>query len=599
MALLLAIALAGVPLAIAPGWLFYFDITPKVAIVAAVASVGLLLWRRGPVDRGFGLLIAAQAATLVLATVFSTNPALSAAGGNWRRFGLISHCAVLVVALMAAAFTSGDPGRIRFLLRAIAAAGIPAALYAILQYFGWDPFLPSSSYHVGEGVWTIVRPPGTLGRANYLATYLLYVTAAGVALAGPEERKLWRAAGIAASVVSALAIVLSGTRGAMLGLMVSGCVFYLWQRPRFSRRDVAAGLAGLAGLAALYLSPAGVPLRARTRWYEEDPRGGPRLGLWRDSLRMALQRPWTGFGIETFASNYPRFESEETARAFPDMYQESPHNVYLDALTGQGVSGLAVMAALTVWGFRRSRQTWSSDGRLAAVLAAALAGGLCSLQFLVFTVPTALYFYVTLAMLSAAPAASEPGGGKILRWASLPAALLLAAFAVQQIAADALLAGVKRELDAVRPREAMDTYARAQRWQLPGTGSDLWYSRALAAAAGRSSDLRLRLEAGSQGFDAAVRAVSTAEDKQNAWYNLAMMFAARNDAAQTERSLREAIAQAPYWFKPHWILAQLLYRTGRSEEAEREGSIAARLNGGKNKEVEESLREIRAGARKN
>ena len=599
MALLLAIALAAVPLAIAPGWLFYFDITPKAAIVAAVAAIGLLTWRRVSVDRSFGLLIAAQAASLALAAALSANPALSAAGGNWRRFGLVSHGAVLVVALMAAGYTSGDPGRIRFLLRVIAAAGIPVSLYAILQYFGWDPFLPSASYHVGEGMWTIVRPPGTLGRANYLATYLLYVVFAGLALAGLEASGHWRRAGAAACALGVGAIVLSGTRGAILGLAIGACVFYVWQRPRFSRRGLAAGLAALAASAAFYFSPAGLPLRARTRWYEEDPRGGPRLGLWRDSLRMSLQRPWAGFGLETFASNYPRFESEETARTYPDMYQESPHNVYLDALTGQGVSGLAVMLGLTVWGFWRNWHLRGSLGRLAAALGASLAAGLCSLQFLVFTVPTALYFYVTLAMLSEASAAWEAGGRKILLWAGPPAALLLAAYAVQQVSADVILARVRRELNAGRPGEAMRLYSQERRWQLPGTGSDLWFSRALPAAAGASNDLRLRLEVQNQAFEAAIRAVSTAEDKQNAWYNLAMMFAARNDVAQTERSLREAIVQAPYWFKPHWVLAQLLFRTGRGEEAEREASAAARLNGGKNPEVEESLRQVRSITRKN
>src|SRR5258708_9588330 len=39
----------------------------------------------------------------------------------------------------------------------------------IAQYFGLDPILPVAGYHIGEGIWTIVRPPSTLGYVSYFA----------------------------------------------------------------------------------------------------------------------------------------------------------------------------------------------------------------------------------------------------------------------------------------------------------------------------------------------------------------------------------------------------------------------------------------------
>ena len=71
-----------------------------------------------------------------------------------------------------------------------------------------------------------------------------------------------------------------------------------------------------------------------------------------------------------------------------------------------------------------------------------------------------------------------------------------------------------------------------------------------------------RLAARQQALDAGVRAVRSAEDRQNAWYNLAMLLAEQNDAAGAERALRNAIAWAPHWFKPHWALARLLALSG-------------------------------------
>ena len=63
------------------------------------------------------------------------------------------------------------------------------------------------------------------------------------------------------------------------------------------------------------------------------------------------------------------------------------------------------------------------------------------------------------------------------------------------------------------------------------------------------------------------RATRTAEDPFNAWYSLSAIYAARNDAAGAERCLRAAIAAHPTWFKPHWMLAQVLRLQSRREEA--------------------------------
>ena len=89
-----------------------------------------------------------------------------------------------------------------------------------------------------------------------------------------------------------------------------------------------------------YLSPAGLQLRSRTRWFLEDPWGGARPALWRDSLRMGLARPLLGFGPEVFTAEFPRYESISLAQAYPDFAHESPHNIFLDALISQGIPGL-------------------------------------------------------------------------------------------------------------------------------------------------------------------------------------------------------------------------------------------------------------------
>ena len=96
-------------------------------------------------------------------------------------------------------------------------------------------------------------------------------------------------------------------------------------------------------------------------------------------------------------------------------------------------------------------------------------------------------------------------------------------------------------------------------------------------------------------MEAGIRATSTAEDRQNAWFNLATLFAAENNVTATERSLRNAIAWSPNWFKPHWSLAQLLEMTNRHSEALLEAQSAFERNGGHDPEVGETLRKLEQG----
>jgi len=364
------------------------------------------------------------------------------------------------------------------------------------------------------------------------------------------------------------------------------------------RRGVRLSFAGVAVVVALlfYFSPAGQNLRSRAKWSIEEPSGGARPQLWRDSLRMALQRWWVGTGIETFSSNFPRFQSRELARAYPDFYHESPHNMFLDAFAAQGVLGIAALAGLNALGFYAGWQGRTKDAALSGALSAGLAAELVSGQFVSFTLPTALFFYLTVALLVAmrgvkvtACSRARPGsawldhGERIVRFSSVPFAAAMAAFAIQLLLYDRALAKTNQLVRSNNIVQAASEYDRAQKWRLPGASADLWYSRAMAAHKAWSESLR-----------AAIEAPQRAEDPQNAWYNLAAFYAAENDAARTEQSLRSAIGCAPNWFKPHWTLARLLAAAGRLRDAEAEATVAADLDGGKNPEVATTLAEIRA-----
>ncbi|MEK7404693.1 MAG: O-antigen ligase family protein [Acidobacteriota bacterium] len=596
MVVVLAAVAALIPLLITPSHLFYFDVTPKVVVLLLGTAVALVwfAWRgdglhpllASRTGRWLCALLAAQAVSLALSTAWSAAPELSLSGTNWRRFGLITQAALLAFTLLAAARVAVHPRDLLLLLRVISVSGVPAALYGVLQYLGWDPWLPAEAYHVGDGIWTIVRPPGTLGHASYFASYCLYVVFAGAALAA-AGRAFWKALGLAAVAAGSAAVILSGTRSALLGLLAGAAVMVVCFPPRLRRRTLASGAILLVAAAVFYSSPAGWKLRSRTRWYTEDPLGGARLLLWPDSMRLGAAHWAVGSGPETFSSAFTPFQSVALSQAYPDFYHESPHNMFLDAFAAQGLPGLAVLLLLGGLGAYGAWTARSREPLLAPALGASLAAAVVSQQFVSFTVPTALFFYLTVGLAAASPGAERdvPRRRLLSLSVALPLAAVMVAFAACLFWADRALAQVKRDLEQGEISRAINGYQTVRRWQPRGVSADLWFSRKLGAAAGKSPDLLVRLLASREALEAAVRATQTAEDRHNAYYNLAALYAAHNDLAHTEQSLRSAIRWAPNWFKPHWVLAQVLETAGRRREAAAEAAIAVQLNGGKNPEV--------------
>jgi len=429
-------------------------------------------------------------------------------------------------------------------------------------------------------VFMIVRPPGTLSYVSYFATWLLAVTFLSLSLAKTD-----RIACIPAAL-AAIAMVLTGTRAAVLGL-VAGLLFYAVRAGlRISRRMVAAAAIIAVAGAIFYISPAGDRMRARVHWSSEDKWGGARLQLWRDTLRMSASRLPAGYGPESYTPDFPRFESRDLARAYPDFSYESPHNIFFDALIAQGIPGLLLLIALCALGLRGT-DPWISAGVAATLVAQ---------QFTTFTIPTALIFFTMIALAAGRePQARQAHARFTPILAPITLALLYVAF--RFTAADRALELTQRAINASDIPVAAQHYTQHQRWRLPGGTADLWYSRAMLNAAMKAPNPADAIQAAGLSRVVGLAATRNAEDPFNAWYSLAQVYAAANDPRQTEACLRNAIAVMPNWFKPHWSLAQLLGMESRNDEARAEAALAADLDAGKNPEVVRTLEEMLRSSR--
>jgi hypothetical protein len=572
-----------VALAFLPGTSFYYDVIPKA--VALLGGAGLLCvwaaWRHGipafiwtsRVGRWNAILAGAAILVMLGATLSSPLHGLAWEGSEWRRLGALEWSAIIVAAVLAS--THRLP-----VLRGLCWAGIAAALYGIAQYFGWDPWLDASGYHFGEGVFQIVRPPGPMGHSNYLAAFLLWPVFCGAALWRSDP---WLAR--ASALTGVIAILLCGSRGALAGLAAGAIMLLFLDRPCV--RVLLTGIALAATLGgAFYLSPYGEPLRARVFWIGEDAAGGSRLLMWRDSLRMGLERPLTGIGPEAFATEFPLHQSAELSRQFPDFYHESPHNMFLDVFVAQGIPGVLIWMAWIGLALFTAKRAFAGPQRTLAVgLAAGLVAAVVAHQFAVLVIPTAFAMLLGMVMLTSLD--PTPSVGQRVPWRI--ACLLLAGlffFEAQRLwRADAALAQVQQA----------DSASAGELWRETRDASvsaNLPLSRRWTAEAFRATTALEKLRWSQIAGEAALAATQDLEQRQNAWYNLAILQASANNAAGVEQSLRAAIAAAPTWYKPHWTLARLLASTGRMADAQQEARIALDLNGARDAEVVATMGEI-------
>jgi len=486
----------------------------------------------------------------------------------------------------AVVFAAGDElapnGRpnaaIVIILRGMSVAALLASFYGIAQYFDLDPWQSAVAYHAQAGDSTIVRPPGTMGQADFFGWWLAISLFCALQLCRTEIGG-WRWIGRAAYLLSGVAILFSGTRSAMIAVLAGFALVFVRSGKHFRRNYGFVGIGAVALLAVFYVSPAGTRMRARVQWSASEPLGGARPLLWRDSLKMAGWRPLTGFGPETFAAEFPRYQSADLARLLPGFYQESPHNTALDALTSEGVPGLVLAfgwLALALYAANRA-------GSRNSAIAAAFVASAIAAMFSAITAGPLVATSLVIAMLVAGTPEDKalvPGlrPGMVFV-AAAPFAVCLISYGVMLVISDAALARFQRDSGSAAYRQVVRTETR-------GAAEDLYCSRRLSQICNGSRDcIDLAMQA-------AARATETADSPSNAWFNLAIFEAAQNIPAPVEKALRTSMALAPNWFKPHWAMASLLAITGRPADARAEAERALFLDAGKDPEVVQTARQI-------
>jgi O-antigen ligase/tetratricopeptide (TPR) repeat protein len=347
---LVALKCAALLVVIDPASLSAFDL-PKSTISRGLAYVLVALLLIATVRYGTriwptaGALVpvASFVGVAAAATISSPEPSL-ALFGDYERFEGLSF--LLDMTTLSAAVAVGFRAATDWarLGAALAGASLLVLFYAVIQRFGLDPMR-----------WTLQpmdRPFSTLGHPDMLGHFLAvgFGVSLGVALfPHPRVVGLLRRTGTAFVLAFAAVAGIVATRGSIVGFgaaLAAVTITVAYRRPRASVRRVLAALLVLVVAAGLL---AASPLADRARATVEDRLDlATRVAVYQSALGAIEQRPWLGYGPDTFSAAYPRGRDPSSTVILQRQPLSSAHSWVLQTLVSFGVVGLTALLALLV-----------------------------------------------------------------------------------------------------------------------------------------------------------------------------------------------------------------------------------------------------------
>ena len=432
-----------VPLILNPWGCNAFEL-PKALLLQALAVLGLLAGLLEPPRQSHGVSAGlrpilwaglACGAAAMLSTALSVDPRASLLGSFARQQGALTLLAFLVLAGLVT-MRLRSPRQARRLLAALVWGSAPVVTYALLQAARLDP-VPWQS----DAASPILA---TLGRSNFLGSYLVLIIPLTVALARLSRRP-WPYLLLLVGQMAVLA--LSHARAAWLGLAVAALTAILAWRwaaaaratpplakaptgsaggqgespPRHSAGywPLLAGMALVAMVSGLLLAYAmrNVPVAGGLHALISGGSSAARLTIWQAALPLVGQRPWLGYGPETmegvFAPVYPPQLVYYQGRG---TVVDRAHDLWLDLALSQGLAGLLAFIALLVLVLRRLWRMMPAASASAALplgvpiaICAALLGHVADLQFGFDVSGSGCVFWLVLGLAAALPEVHRAG----------------------------------------------------------------------------------------------------------------------------------------------------------------------------------------------
>lgn len=385
--------IAIVPLIINPG-VFDFWYRPKIESVYALLGIAITFWalrvlvNRKPFQlqpNPLTVPLILYVCVAILSTIFSIHVSLSLKGDFLRVEGLYTVLAYTGLVFLFINQTNTKEVADKLFGGLIIGATL-VSLYALVQYFGFDP-----TEHFFYRYWR--RGPGvgsTIGNPNFLGKYLVLIipiifslclkNATGkrslgtmgslavcfAALIATFTRASWLSIVIGFAFFFPLAINKhllkgKGKKVALIMILLSGIVvFFNIYAPEENEKNVSSFKQKESG---------GVVKRSISTVEFKEGRGiATRLFVWKRALFLIRERPWLGYGLETFPIAFRKYNDEYTKRFNDFIVVDRAHNNYIDTTFALGILGLgtycAVIFTFLTYLYRLVKRTENSSRQL-------------------------------------------------------------------------------------------------------------------------------------------------------------------------------------------------------------------------------------------
>jgi tetratricopeptide (TPR) repeat protein len=343
-----------IALVIVTAWIWEWALNARTPNRLSVARVVDWIGRRP--ERWAVISTGALVLVALISTALSPVWLVSLWGRDFTDLGyeLYSFLATLVV-FFALAFRLRTRVQVRRLMLTLAGTGTLAALYGVLQRFGWDPLGP------GENAGRVFA---TFGNPILLGSFLVMtaVITVSAVLAEDRDRKyVWLIGGAVALGLQLAALWFAGSRGPWIGYAAGAVAFpligYLWLDRRTLVRSlglVAAGVAVALVIGFLRGADGGDERSLADLGSIFDGSEGGSIGgrgpIWESALELSVERSWVpeeaaatgvlrslvGYGPEMFFYAYPLAVDVDQS----ESVAQHAHNLPLQILMELGLLGL-------------------------------------------------------------------------------------------------------------------------------------------------------------------------------------------------------------------------------------------------------------------
>ncbi|MFH1255420.1 MAG: O-antigen ligase family protein [bacterium] len=310
---------------------------------------------------------------------------------DFERLEGVSSLIYLVIYLFLLQAFLKEKKYILFYVRLILISSVLVSLYGLAQKF--------NIIHVFES--GIGRVTSTIGNAAFLAGYLLLSAGLGIYYYFNETEKNYRYFALTAAVLNLATLLLTSTRGAILGLAAGALIFLCLNAIFLSGKARKNSLIILFSIiiffSGFYLFRANLAnskiefIRRMATISTGDGSVSNRLFVWQMALKDFKLNPVLGIGMENFEFIYNKYYKPDISENWFDR----THNVYLDQLVSAGILGLAVFLAILFYLFYSLFKIRREDYYKFAVLSSMLAAYAIHNFFVFDTLNTSfLYFFL-------------------------------------------------------------------------------------------------------------------------------------------------------------------------------------------------------------